>query len=183
MMRSMFRSGHNGKVGNIVVHRVVVDMVNNGPLRNRPICLRPHMDGQKNPCLRFRDFHPSARFFDTVAAATDPHGSDGHFGIGQPTFLVGSPVFQRHADQRLVLAVAGAKPFPVGQHVAGFAVERLGAMRAVFSGHEGSISPKRSMSIVGAGTSKPHLDAVPWVVVAERVIVARLRQQRLFGAG
>jgi hypothetical protein len=31
--------------------------------------------------------------------------------------------------------------------------------------------------------AKPHLDAVPWVVVAERVIVARLRQQKLFGGG
>lgn len=37
---------------------------------------------------------------------------------------------------------------------------------------------------LGSRTSdpaKPHLDAVPWVVVAERVIVARGRQQRLFG--
>jgi len=31
--------------------------------------------------------------------------------------------------------------------------------------------------------AKPHLDAVPWVVVAERVIVARQRQQKLFGGG
>jgi len=30
--------------------------------------------------------------------------------------------------------------------------------------------------------AKPHLDAVPWVEVADRVMVARLRQQKLFGA-
>ena len=29
--------------------------------------------------------------------------------------------------------------------------------------------------------SKPHLDAVPWVTVAERVWIQRTRQQRLFG--
>jgi DNA modification methylase len=28
--------------------------------------------------------------------------------------------------------------------------------------------------------AKPHLDAVPWVQVADRVMVERLRQQRLF---
>jgi len=176
----VFRTALQFEVGENIVKSVPVLVVYHETRRNRPVGGLPHNDRPEAPYVRVGNLHPSAGAFWAVFALTNTNVSDSRLPVRLPAFLECPAVFHVDTNKRRILALPRTEPLARGQHVAGFAVERLGAVRTVFSRHEGSISRKRSMSIVGAGTSKPHLDAVPWVEVADRVMVARLRQQRLF---
>ena len=206
MMCSVLCSCHDDKVLDAVVQGVVVNVVDDRTTRHRSVSGRPDVHSKENPRFRLTNLYPCARLLGSIAAAADADGPDGSHGIGWPPLFVGSSVSQRHTDQRLVLACARAESLSVGKHVAWFTVEWSGAMGTGFSRHKGIIPRIRSMSIVGAGTSavaalehgrrfhggdlgtrtadpERGLDAVPWVVVTERVIDRRFRQQRLFGGG